>query len=118
MGNLQPVAPGEPRRVKRNLEDVEPIDYDLLDRSSVDDVKEGISAWVRQENLTVARMSVLRDAISICYKQHGPNHAVKCRPIYIEYLRMLEQRTKVRFPLVELHPEPSQDANATTKEDQ
>jgi len=117
MGNLQPVVAGQNRQVNRDLEDDGPIDYDLIDRNSIDDVKEGMAAWVHQDNLSVARMSVLRDAISTCYKQHGVNHAVKCRPIYIEYLRMLEQRTKIRFPLVELHPELAGDAAASSSQE-
>jgi hypothetical protein len=67
-----------------------------------------IAYAVRERFLTTARLEVLQDAISICYKQYSVNHAVVCRPIYIEYLRRLEASYPLRINIPELHPELAQ----------
>jgi hypothetical protein len=38
------------------------------------------------------KIRLVREAISVCYKQYHVNHAYKCRPIYVEYLAMISHK--------------------------
>lgn len=103
MGQIHPVARA-PLTVHKRMEQGGTT-IETVDLESVDSVEDFTRTAIRESYLANARLAVLRDAVSICYKQYGPNQAVKCRPIYIEYLRHLETLGDMRYNIPELHPE-------------
>ena len=106
MGQLHPTARA-PQTFSRDLRDVDGLDGPSLEEVDIDDLDDLIALGqhaVAMDFLDVARLTVLQDAITICYRQHGPNHAVRCRPLYIDYLRRLEPMNHIKVHIDELHP--------------
>ena len=103
MGQLHPTARA-PRRARNELP-VGVAPEDVEDPEEPAAFHDMVRYAVREQFLETARLEVLQDAISICYKQYGVNHSVVCRPIYIEYLRRLEASYPLRINIPELHPE-------------
>lgn len=103
LGQSHPVARG-PLTVHKRV-DMTEVPIESVDDESIESVSRYIDSRVRDVKLANARFAVLRDAVGTCYKQYGPNHPIKCRPIYIEYLKHLEGVSETRVNIPELHPE-------------
>jgi hypothetical protein len=49
---------------------------------------------VRDDIMHNEKSKILREAASICYKQHTQDHQWKCRDIYITYLKSIQHINK------------------------
>ena len=103
MGQLHPTAAGK-RQSRGPLTNLDGPELDQIDYDNIQEIEAWSLHIQRKEQLRKARIAVLRDAISICYKQHSVNHAAKCKPLYVEYLRRLEEAGRMRINIEELHP--------------
>ena len=54
-----------------------------------------IEQLVRDETLYEEKTKLVREAVSVCYRQYTVNHAYKCRPLYLEYLRMIQHKNGI-----------------------
>ena len=119
MGQVHPTARA-PRTVHQEFDQLDGPTMDDIDLDDLDGIDDARRHQVQLDLLRVARISVLKDAISVCYKQYGPNHAVVCRPLYIEYLKKLDELplgTKIRVNIPEVHPpKPAEEAHADGEE--
>ena len=117
MGQLHPTAQGKPT-FRKPVTHIDGPTLDEIDYDNLDEIKEWRTHLLRTEQLRIARLHVLRDAISICYKQHSVNHAAKCKPLYIEYLRRLEEAGRMKINIEELHPSGGEQEGAHKEEGQ
>jgi len=92
MGAMLPTAK-MPRDIERyyergpKLKDVDPYDtvQVILAREQ----------HIRDEAVYDEKIKLMREAISVCYKQYHMNHAYKCRPLYTEYLDMIQHKNAI-----------------------
>jgi uncharacterized protein YdaL len=50
---------------------------------------------IRDEAVYDEKIKLMRNAVSVCYKQYHVNHAYKCRPLYVEYLDMIQHKNGI-----------------------
>jgi hypothetical protein len=50
---------------------------------------------IRDEMVYDEKIKLVREAINVCYKQYHVNHAYKCRPLYVEYLAMIQHKNAI-----------------------
>lgn len=67
-----------------SLRDVEP--GDVVGRMLA------IEQITRDEFLYDEKIKLVREAASVCYRQYHVNQAYKCRPLYVEYLKMIQHK--------------------------
>lgn len=54
-----------------------------------------VAQVVRDDTLYDEKIKLTREAAAQCYKQYHVNQAFKCRPIYVEYLRMIQHKNEI-----------------------
>jgi hypothetical protein len=62
-----------------------------------------VEQLVRDDTLYDEKIKLVREAASTCYKQYHVNHAYKCRPIYVEYLRMIQHKNHIIHDIPDVH---------------
>jgi hypothetical protein len=67
-----------------------------------------IEQAVRDDTLNDEKIKIVRAAASVCFKQYHVNQAFKCRPIYVEYLRMIQHKNSI------IHDYPAYMVSAAT----
>lgn len=50
---------------------------------------------IRDDTLFDEKIKLVREAASVCYRQYHVNQEYKCRPIYTEYLRMIQHKNGI-----------------------
>jgi hypothetical protein len=60
-----------------------------------------IEQRIRDDTLFDEKIKLVREAASVCYRQYHVNQEYKCRPIYTEYLRMIQHKNGI----IHDHPE-------------
>ena len=72
---------------------------------------------MRDDAVYEEKIKLVREAASICYRQYHVNQAFKCRPIYVEYLRMIQHKHHLIHAFDDtIDKEPSAEATATDKQ--
>lgn len=110
MGQILPVA-RLPREVDLRFE----RGPDMKDVASDDVVGRmlAIEQRCRDEALYEEKIKLVREAASVCYRQYHVNQAFKCRPIYVEYLRMIQHKSHILHDIPDFYePKTEQLAKA------
>lgn len=60
-----------------------------------------VEQYVRDDAVFDEKIKLTREAVSECYKTYHVNHAYKCRPIYVEYLKMIQHKNFIAHDITQ-----------------
>src|SRR4051812_5262785 len=92
MGQVLPLAK-LPREVEMRFE--RGPKWEEVDKTDPVAVHLARDQRARDRILEDEKIKIVREAMGQCYLQYGVNHEYKCRPLYMEYLKMIQHKNGI-----------------------